>query len=272
MMEGKISLLEPAFFSGEIPSLTIKGQDLSYDYIRRESPPRVFKDMTYSSIAQTIANEAGLQAKVDNTQEKHDIVIKTNNESYFAFLQRLGKKTGFQFKMESKTMYFGKPGTNKKEIMTLQLGKDIISFNPTLKTTELYTEVEVRCHNPMDPEKPFIGRAKTGSEDNSEPGKQTPSQLAKREIGKVKKVITHLLVTSTAEAEKAAKAELDKAGTTLIQGQVETIGIPLIRAGINIKMDKLGNRFSGKYYVNETTHTISSSGYKTRFSATRSEL
>ena len=59
---------------------------------------------------------------------------------------------------------------------------------------------------------------------------------------------------------------MTKASDTLVEGEVESIGLPQIRTGVSVVLDKMGERFSGKYYVTETTHTINSSGYRTKFS------
>ncbi|HLB71689.1 MAG: contractile injection system protein, VgrG/Pvc8 family [Candidatus Methanoperedens sp.] len=271
MVMGNITSLEPSFFTGETPTLTVGGQDLSYDYIKRTSPERTFVDKTYSDIARTIASEAGLLPVVDDTGKFLRSMRKNNNETYYAFLERLAKEVDYEFKMDGQTMYFIKPEDDKKEILILELGKDIISFRPTLRTTGLYTEVEVRGHNPRDPTKPIIGKATAGDERNQEPGKKTGSQVAK-ELGTFKKVISNVIVNSEAHANSIAKAELNKASDTLVEGDGECIGIPQIRTGTTIRLEKMGTRFSGKYYIKETTHTINESGYRTNFSVKRNAL
>ncbi len=269
---GKITSLEPSFFASETPTLTIGGQDLSYDYMKRATPARTFDEKTYSDIARTIAQEAGLLAVVDDTEEfagKFEPSIrKNNNETYYAFLNNIKNKIGFIFDIKGQTMYFVKPGKDKKEILALELGKDIISFRPTLRTTGLLAGVEVRGHNPRDPKTPIIGKAMAGSETDKEPGKITGSELLAKKSSKTLpiKVITNVVVNSKEHADAIAKAELTKASDTLIEGEVECIGLPQIRTGVSIKLEKMGERFSGKYYVTETTHTINSNGYRTRFS------
>jgi phage protein D len=272
MIMGNITGLEPSFFAGETPTLTIEGQDLSYDYMKRKSPERTFKEMTYSDIARTVADEAGLNPVVDDTDLDAPLLRKNNNESFFAFLDRLKERIGYQFKIDGQSLYFIKPRDEETEMLTLALGKDIISFKPTLKTTGLLTEVEVRGTNPRDPSKPIIGKAQAGSERTQEKGKKTASQIAKERHGDQKKVITNISVNSEKHANAIAEAELNKASDTFLGGEVECIGIPQIRTGVSIKLEKMGTRFSGKYYVKATTHTLNSSGYKTRFSVKRNAL
>jgi len=272
MIKGNITGLEPSFFGGEAPTLTVKGQDLSYDYMKRKSPERTFVNMAYSVIAETVAGEAGLLIVADSTAQYGAQVRKDNNESYYSFLGRLAREVDRQFKMDGQTIYFVQPGDDEREILTLQLGRDIISFNPNLSTSGLYSEVEVRGHNPRDPRTPIVGKATAGSERSQEKGKKTASQAAGACSKLPKKVITNVIVNSVTHANAIAQAELNKASDTFIEGEGECIGIPRIRTGVNIRLEKMGKKFSGKYYVKGTTHTINTGGYKTRFSVKRNAI
>lgn len=267
MLMGNITSLEPSFFANETPTLTIEGQDLSYDYMKRASPARTFDEKSYSEIVRTVARDAGLLAIVNDTDKFESPISKDNNDTYYAFIKRIAEKiVHFTFYLNGQTLYFTKPGEDKKEILTMELGKDIISFRPALKTTGLLSEVEVRWHNIRDPSKPIIGTAKAGSETNKESGKVTGSELAKKLNPGSKKVITTVVANSKRHADSIALAELIKSSNTLIEGNVESIGIPQIRTGVNILLENMGTRFSKKYYVIKTTHTINDSGYRTSFS------
>ncbi len=272
MIMGNITSLEPSFFSGETPTINIGGQDLSYDYMKRTTPERTFINKTYSEVAQIIASEAGLLPIVDETSNYRETVRKNNDETYYVFLQRLQREIGYEFSLEGQIMYFIKPVDDRTEILTLELGKDIISFRPRIRTSGLVSEVEVRGHNPRDPNTPIVGRAVAGSERSQESGRRTASQITQERHGEVRKVITDVIVNSVDHANSIASAELNKLSDTLIEGDVECIGIPQIRTGVNIRIKKLGNRFSGKYYVKQTTHTINESGYRTRFKVKRNAI
>jgi phage protein D len=269
MVMGTITSIEPSFFSGETPSLTIGGQDLSYDYLKRTSPERTFVDVRHSDVARMLASEAGLLPVVDETGKLQRSIRKDNNETYYVFLEKLKKEVGYEFKVEGQTLYFVKPGDEKKEILTLELGRDIVSFQPAMRTGGLLTEVEVRGHNPRDPNTPIVGRAVAGSERPQEQGKKTASQLMNDRRGPVRKVISNVIVNSVEHANALAQSELNKASDTLVEGEVESIGLPQIRTGVNVRLEKMGDRFSGRYYVKGTTHTINNSGYRTRFSVKR---
>lgn len=259
MVNGKITSLQPSFFASETPTLTIGGQDPSYDFMKRATPEKTFVDKTYSDIARMIAQEAGLECEVDDTREFEKFIRKDNKETYYVFLNNIKDRIGFNFDIKEQKMYFVKPKDKNKEIFTLELGKDIISFNPIMKTTGLLAEVEVRGHNLQDPNASFIGKAKAEGELLALLTKVFSNSIQK-------KVITDIVVNSKEHADEIAKAELNKASYTFIEGTVVCIGLPQIRTGVNVILNKMGARFNGKYYVKETTHTIDDSGYRTQFS------
>lgn len=272
LVVGNITSIEPSFFSGDTPTLTVGGQDLSYDYLKRSSPERTFVNKSYADIAGIIASDAGLLPVVDDIAEVLPTVCKKGDQNYYSFLEKLAGEVGYQFGMDGQTMYFIQPTDSKKEILTLALGKDIISFRPTMKSSGLVTEVEVRGHNPLDPGKPTIGRAGPGSERAQESGRKTGSQVMQDKNKTVKRVITDVIVNSEAHANAIALSELNKASDSLIEGEVECIGLPQIRTGVTVRLEKVGQRFSGKYYVKGTSHVIGESGYRTRFSVKRNAL
>ena len=272
MVLGTIGSLEPSFFSGELPTLTVSGQDLSYGYLKRATPEEAFIKRSYSDIAQEIAGKASLQAVVDDTGTFEPLIRKNNNETYYAFLVSLAAKVGYTFAVDRRTLYFIKPKDDTKEILSLELGKDIISFRPRMSAANVVTEVEVRGHNASDPNTPIVGRAQAGSERSQEPGRKTASTFVAERTGTVKKVITGVIVNSTEHANAVARSALNKSSDGFIEGDVETIGIPQIRPGVTIRLDKMGERFSGKYYVKETSHSLGNSGYRLRFTVKRNAL
>lgn len=272
MLTGKISGLSSDFFAGETPTITVSGQDLSYDFMKRESPEETFMNMTYSDIVQSVSRKAGLTATTDEASQFSPVIRKSNQESYFDFLERLAREVGFEFRIDRQTLYFILPEDNKKEILTLALGKDIISFSPEMNTSQSYSEVEVRWNNPQDPSTPIVGRATAGSERPQEGGRQTASQVAQAQHGAPKRVVTDIPVCSVDHANTVAQSLLNQSSDRFIGGDVESIGIPQIRPGVNVKLDKMGKRFSGKYYVNSATHTVDNNGYKTRFNVKRNAV
>lgn len=272
MIYGKINKLSSNFFSEGAPTLSIEGSDVSSDLLvtRKSSPQRTFNNVKYSDIAQTLASEAGLSATVDATSETHEEIVKRSGTNYLDFLRDLARRVNYEFYVVGKTLYFVNPRVQEKEILTLAWGQHLISFNPTTNTTGLVTDVEVRGWNPTTKEE-IVGRASAGEEQTQESGRRTGSEIAQELYGEARRVI-YRPVSSSEEATNIARAELNRASNQLVEGRGETFGIPEIRPGATIKLEQLGTRFSGKYYLTETTHTIDGNGYKTRFVARRNAI
>jgi len=78
-------------------------------------------------------------------------------------------------------------------------------------------------------------------------------------------------VLSQAEADQIAKAKLNEMSLNLITGDGVCLGRTDLRSGTVIKIDGIGVRFSGQYYVTSAIHYFEPQrGYRTHFSVRRS--
>ena len=50
-----------------------------------------------------------------------------------------------------------------------------------------------------------------------------------------------------------------------LTGDAECVGLPELRPDRTVQLDNLGEAFSKIYYIEQATHRIDSSGYRTRF-------
>lgn len=270
LIMGKIEQINPNLSVSGLSTISIEGYDLSYDFLKKPSKQRSFTEVTDSETVQTLSAEMKLAATVDPTEERRGKVVKKGETSYFLFLTELAQRNDYEFFVGGKNLYFINPKDDRKELFALEWGKNLVSFNPRFSTAGLVTAVTVRGWDPKT-KQPIVGRATAGDERVQESGRKKGSQVA-RELGA--EVIRELSrpVFSAAEATKIAKSELNKASDRLIEGSVSSIGIPELRAGITLKLDKLGQRFSGKYRVKQVTHTVDASGYKTTLEVKRNAV
>jgi phage protein D len=73
------------------------------------------------------------------------------------------------------------------------------------------------------------------------------------------------------EARQAARAILGDQLKEIVKANATCIGLPDLRAGRRVVIEGLGPRFSGSYFITESTHTINDSGYLTKFNARREQ-
>jgi len=73
------------------------------------------------------------------------------------------------------------------------------------------------------------------------------------------------------EANNRARYILLNRFRDMVTASATTVGVPDIRAGRNVIITGAGARFSGNYFVTQTTHTIGDSGYTTQFNSRRED-
>src|SRR3954451_7284721 len=77
VMIGEITGLEPAFTAARPPTLTVRGYDHRHRLARGRAT-RTFAKIKDSAIARTVAQGAGLQSQVTDSQIVHDLVVQSN--------------------------------------------------------------------------------------------------------------------------------------------------------------------------------------------------
>jgi phage protein D len=245
------------------PQLEVSGFDLSHQFTRvREQ--RHFDAMKDSDIVAEIVSEAThkLQTQIKDTETEHRQIAQDRKTDY-EFIKERADHNFFEFFVRERTLYFRKPTRDLSEIVTLKYGVSLLSFNPELNTANQVSEVTVRgC---SEARAVIVGRARHGSEEARGSDESSGGDMVEDQYGTVEERIMDRPVFTQQEADTLARSILNRLSEGLITGRAECIGIPELRAGENIKLEGLGSKFSRKYYIAGTTHTISNSGYSTSF-------
>lgn len=272
MLEGKIQNISANFSQGIAPAFTVEGSDSAYEFLMERSEPMVFREKRDSDIARQVAQMAHMEAIVDNTTQVFPTKTKRGGINYFAFLRDIATSNeGYEFYLSERKLFFVKAKKEKEALLTLWWGKDLIGFRPTLDTTQVVSAVTVRSWD-RNGRRSIEGSARAGEETRQEQGRRLASQIVREIYGDVVKVITDRPVSSVDEARREARAELERASDNFIRASAETIGIPELKPAVCVKIEGLGDWFSGKYYVETVTHRIDNSGYHTNFEARRNSL
>ena len=176
--------------------------------------------------------------------------------------------------------------TNAADAPTYQLewGKSIISFRPTLTTSDQVGAVTVRgwdrkANKAIEVTYTLQELWKEEKKSQAEIAHLTKISQA---YGSRTQVITDQPAHTKDEAKKLAKAALTKKNNKLITATASTVGLPDLRSGcaveilgFGVQTDKSGDLkgassdFDGEYFVTDSTHTIGGSGYRTEFTARR---
>jgi len=264
MLRGIITSVQTSFPASGLPQINVSGYDLSYPMSKGKKSDN-WSDRTDTDVVKIVAARYGLATNVDDTKVKHP-KTEQSQESDMQLLEKLAERNGFEMYVYDKTLYFRVPQNSVPAIVTLEWGKGLVSFAPEINLSEQISKVEVRGWD-IQKKTEILGVAQRGDEPGREPGRRSGAEQLKSivkddEAGSLK---IRVPVFSKQEAEQRAKAILKKRSEMFVQGSGESIGLPEIMADTNVELKGLGAMFSKTYYIDQTTHTVSSSGYKTSF-------
>ncbi len=269
LIRGRIKALSPGFLSTGIPTLDLEGYDLSHDLQKTEGYLG-YDNMTYSNVTQEIARDNSLTCDgIETTRITHERIERNSNEKDFAFLKRLSNEIGYEFFIRDKTIYFREPRDNEEGKITFEFRKNFISFNPRMTTANLVNEVRVTAWNENDRES--ISETAMISDIQSSVGIPDLDNIAEQsQNSRIEVRLEGRVVRSREEARALAISELRRRNRGFIEGSLECIGDPQLKPGMTVNINKVGNRFSGTYYITKARHVIGDSGYKTSLDVRRS--
>ncbi len=268
---GKIQNINAQFPESGHPTFTVEGSDNAYRKLTVPSAMHVFKEKSIGDIVKKVAGIGGLQPDVNVSADSVPIKTKKGGQSYLDFLKDLAKEGHYEVQLVDTKLRFGKPRQDQKAILTLEWGKNLISFKPNLNTSQAVSAVVVRGWDKQG-KKAIEVTLHPGEESPQEPRAQLSSEIAHEIFGDVVKEITDQPVNSEADARKIAQAELDRIAENLIRGNATTVGLTQLRPGVCVQLDKLGSWFTGKYYLEKVTHRLDENGYRTTFEGRRNGL
>ena len=283
IMVGIITAVKINFPSGGTPQVDVSGFDISYRMMK-EKQPRYWYKKKDNEIVQDIAKEYELktslaaeypffqkQKTIDDTNPEYEQTVKQEKENDFEFLTRLAERNSYEFFVFNDVLYFRKPRYKSKPIITLEWQVSLVSFAPDFNIAERVYQVDVIGQNTTDEKKNITATARIFNDEivkifvnklkQTGSGENTTEQLLKEQVKQP--------VDSEEHAKNLAKSILLKKHEDVLKGSGESIGIPDLLAGTNIDLKGLGSQFSNIYYIEQTNHSISSSGYKTTFNVKR---
>ena len=261
---GKITAVQTNFPANGLPQINVSGYDLTYCMGKGKKSRKPWHDKTDSYIVSVIAEEYGLDPKVVDTRVKHP-TTQQSQESDAQFIERLTTRNGYEcFAFMKELTFRPRPKIPTNPVVSLEWGKGLLSFSPELNIAEQVTKVEVRGWD-VNTKKEVVGTAQAGEEPGRVQGRQSGGEILKKVCREEKELKVRESVFSKQEAKRRADAILKERSEQFVKGSGESIGMPEIKAGTYIELKGMGKLFSNLYYIEQCTHTINNSGYRTTF-------
>ena len=274
MITGEITALRPAFPSGGQPTLTISGLNLLHRF-RGQQESKAYMDKTDSEIAKEIGTRVGVTVRTAPQNEPRHAYLLQDNVYSIVFLMERARANGYDLFVEEppggpRRLYFGPSTEVRRASYELVYGRSLVEFQPNLTTANQVGEVVVRGWDPIRKEK--IEYRASQAELATEGLGRGVTPGVQKSFQDRKEVVATRVVESKAEARQLAIETLQRIAKGLVTATGSTVGLPKLRAGSVIEVGGLGERFSGRYFVTDTTHAIGDSGYTTQFGCRREEV
>ena len=200
--------------------------------------------------------------------------VAQKNEYDIDFLWRRARLRGYVVEVrpadaqhKTEHLYFG-PSSNSPAPYKLTWGAGLLECKVTLTTANQVKKVTVHGWD-RKTQKPITEFA-----DWTDPKlkRLNPKlrEIVERCDPREERVVTQP-VFSKPDAKALARDLLLGRAQELVKLSGSVVGLPRLRAGSRVLIDGLGNRLSGEYFVIDSTHTLNSSGYVTRFTARRED-
>lgn len=296
MMHGVITELQPNFPESGASTLSVSGLNELHRF-RTEKHTYSWTDgtKTDTDIAEELCGRPvqkglpGLSLAIDTnpSQDEQPFELVYMKSQYdIDFLEQLAHRHGYEIYLEDETdtptLFFGLPDNSGTPTYQLEWGKSLISFRPNLNTSKQVNKVVVRAWDRKANkaiEEEYTLQQLWKDENKSQAEIARLSAIAKTYQNRTE-VVTNEPMRTRAQAKSRAKAVLIEKNNELLVATATTIGLPDLRSGCSVQILGLGVQhsstgssrgascdFNGEYFVEESTHTISGSGYRTEFSA-----
>jgi phage protein D len=284
MLTGKISSLKPSFPSGGQPTLVISGLNVLHE-LRKKQVSDSYQRQTDNQIAKQIGNRLGVEIVTEENapgQKEEYRYLFQDNQYDILFLMQRARAIGYDLtvvedgdsaKLQAKPskLRFAPSENAGRSIYELKYGISLIEFQPTLTTANQVSKVTVRGWDAEKKER-IEATADRRSLETKGVGKAGNQPAIDQAFEQREEVIVNRPVNSRQEAETYARRRLEDNAKEMVTGSGSVVGLPDLRAGSVVYISGVGERFSGRYFVTSTTHTIGDGGYTTRFECRREEL
>ncbi len=269
-LHGYITGMSADFPETGAPRLTVSGQSY-YHQLHRQTSRKPFDAKTDSDIARAIAADLKLKADIEEIDLEHPLV-SPEGATYAAILQDRAKRLYYEIAIKEDTLIFRRPTylSDTSTALTLTWGENLRSFTPSVSTSNLPSSVEARnTQTGQGGGKEALASTVQAGQIQCMLGKTSGLEIARNSFGESRLLNEDQRITSQAEANVLPRAVMQSKAIEYITGRGTCIGNPQLVSRKVVYLKGLGSRFSGKYYVTSTTHSIDASGYRTEFNVKR---
>lgn len=261
---GEITGLDITFSGRLAVSLSLRGYDGRHRMMR-SCTPQSYQKVKDSELARKLGRKHGLQVKAVDTKLEHPYLLQARQSDY-QFLRERAEVNGYEVVVIGKTLHFRPVGHKAPPSLRLSAETDLHDFHAAVTSMNQATEVQVGGWDVVN-KKAIVGKASSSSL-----GRGSGPSRSKSVFGTAIVKEGESPVSSQAEAEARALAQLQELALGHVTAEASLHGNCAVEAGMVVSISDVGSRFSGNYYVTSAAHDfelVGSGRYETRLTMRR---
>ena len=210
-----------------------------------------FYESTDSDIMEEIIGNHSLEKDVKSTDYTHKEMVQYRSSDW-DFMVTRAQANGRICIVEDGKITIDKPDVDQAEIETISFGDTLLSFDGEMDARNQYNTITAYSWNPSDQE--------IVETEAADPGISLNGNVSASELGDVMAVDNLMLKhggnenSTLLQSWSDAKALFQQLAKT--RGKVKFQGIPEVKPGTILKLEGVGDRFSGNIYVSAVRHMI----------------
>lgn len=262
VFKGEIVSEEPVFEAGNA-EVNVRAYDKAHR-LNRDRKTRTFQQVTAGDIVRKVAGDHGLTAEVDATSDTFDYV-QQSMETDWELLWRLALIYDRELVVDDQTLKFRKGTQAYGTEVTLRYTEALTAFRPRITAAAEVKKVTVRGWD-IKQKQAIVGQSQSPTLRSDAPASGAHATVAS-DTGADGDgtLISDQAPVTQSHAQAIATSIMQRLASASIEAEGAALGLPTLRAGINVKIEGVGTRFSGKYRLSSVTHVYRAADYTTHF-------
>jgi len=260
-------------------TLTLEGRATSV-LMDREGKTRAWENLSRADVARAVAEEHGYEGTLVDVEDTGEVleVINQTGETDARFLRRLASREEFEFYVDDGGFHFHerRQSAAPTHVFTWYADPgrgDVVSVNVESDLGRRAGRVTVRGRDPLT--RTTIDQ--TVNNDSAE--RETLAEVLEvvdpetgattLETRNATASVQPTSATTGERAEREAQARFRRSERGTVKLSMRVVGDPTLHAKSIVEVRGISGLLSGKYYVTDVKHVVSSSGYVCELKLTR---
>lgn len=220
-----------------------------------------FVDMKDSDIWQQLAANYGVSCTATVTTEQHAELVQYYCSDWDFMLLR-AEVNGMLLNADDGSLSIAPPDVSSDPVLKVTYGDDLLSFNASLDASQQFSTVNAVS---WDPASQQVQQQSATPDAFSGQGNVSAANLAS--VANLKQQLLQSNAPLSSDSLTSwARAQQLKAALSRIRGELRCQGSALLKPGVLLEIEGVGERFNGKVFVSQVRHIVTNGDWVSQVS------